>query len=201
MTIAPPASTSPNWYCVRAQVKREHIAAANLHDRVSIEVFSPRIKGTYNTRRGLSLNATEALFPGYLFARFTYPDQFRHVMSTCGVTGIVAFGGRPPAVADTIIDHIRREVTQAERTPAAPTLEEGSWVRILSGCFAHIEGRILNFDPRTERVRLLLSLLGNEVQVSVAASRVAFLSSVQPLYPSGLVAARGNLSVPTRCAI
>jgi transcriptional antiterminator RfaH len=190
-----------NWYCVRSQVKREHIAATNLRERVGVEVFAPRLKGTYNTRRGLTMNATEALFPGYLFARFTYPDQVRHVISTCGVVGVVAFGGQPPAIADTLIEHIRREVAQAERMPSAPILEEGSWVRILSGCFQHIEGRILHFDPRTERVRLLLTLLGSEVQVSVAAGRVALLDDVQPLYPSGLRAPVGDKRLTVSCAL
>ena len=169
-----------SWYCLRSQAKREHVAAVNLRERVSVEVFAPRVRGIQNTRRGLQVNATEALFPGYLFARFSYPEQVRHVLSTCGVTGIVAFGSRPPAVADDVIEYLRREMAHADQAATAPVLEEGAWVRILSGCFQYIEGRVLHFDPRTERVRLLLTLLGNEVQVSVPAERVALLSEVRP---------------------
>jgi transcriptional antiterminator RfaH len=187
MQLTTPVAVPPSWYCVRAQAKREHVAARNLRERVEIEVFAPRIQGTYNTRRGLTLNSTEALFPGYLFARFAYPDQVRHVMSTCGVTGIVAFGAQPPAIADPVIEYLRREVALAEQSPTAPVLAEGSWVRILSGCFQYIEGRVLHFDPRTDRVRLLLTLLGSEVQVSVSAERIALLSEARPLYPSSLL--------------
>lgn len=179
---------NPTWYCLRAQARREHIAATNLRERVAVEVFAPRVQRILNTRHGLAMNTTEALFPGYIFARFIYRDQARHVISTCGVTGIVSFGGKPPAVADRVIEYLRGEVSQPAST-AAPVLEEGCWVRILSGCFRYIEGRVLHFDPRTERIRLLLELLGSEVQVTVPAARVALISESRPLYPSGLVAA------------
>lgn len=193
--------TEPNWFCLRAQAKREHVAATNLRERVAVEVFAPRIRRILNTRHGLAMNATEALFPGYLFARFSYRDQMRHVISTCGVTGIVAFGGLPPAIADRVIDYLRTEVSEADRSSAAPLLEEGSWVRILSGCFQYIEGRVLQFDPRTERVRLLLALLGSEVQVTLAAERVALLSESHPQYPAGLRATPMEAGFRERCAV
>jgi transcriptional antiterminator RfaH len=180
--------SAPNWFCLRAQARREHIAATNLRERVAVEVFAPRIRRMLNTRHGVIMNSTEALFPGYLFARFTYRDQMRHVISTCGVTGIVAFGGQCPAVADRVIDYLRAEVSLAERVTAAPVLPEGSWVRILSGCFQYIEGRVLRFDPHHQRIQLLMVLLGGEVQVTVATEQVALLTPPRPLYPSGLLA-------------
>lgn len=191
MSTAAIAIGPVNWFCLRSEPKREHVAAANLRDRVTVEVFAPRIRSARTTRRGMATTLTEALFPGYLFARFAYPDQVRHVVSTTGVTGIVSFGGRPPAVADDVIHYLQREVAHADQVPAAPVFEEGTWVRILSGCFQYIEGRVLHFDPRSDRVRLLLTLLGSEVQVSVAARRVAVASPMPAAYPSGLMAHAG----------
>ncbi len=199
MLTVQPTAGSPRWFCLRSQAKREHLAAANLGDRVQVEVFAPRIRTVHNSRHGLQLNATEALFPGYLFARFAYPDQVRHVLSTNGVTGIVAFGGQPPPIADHVIDCLRDEVVQAGRSPIAPVFEEGAWVRILSGCFRFLEGRVVQFDPRTERVRLLLTLLGSEVQVSLTANRVALLENVRPAYPSGLALGRAAAPDRARC--
>lgn len=196
------SSSSPlTWFCLRSQAKREHVAAANLRDRVAIEVFAPRIRSLHSTRRGLTVNGTEALFPGYLFARFAYPDQVRHVMSTNGVTGVVAFGGQPPPIADKIIECLRHEVAQAEHSPISPVLEEGSWVRILSGCFQYLEGKVLHFDPHTERVRLLLTLLGSEVQVSLSAGRVTLLEESRTNYPPGLLTQHAELEFRERCAV
>ena len=100
-----------------------------------------------------------------------------------------------------MIEYLRRETAQAEQMPAAPVLAEGAWVKILSGCFQYIEGRVLHFDPRTERIRLLLTLLGSEVQVSVAADRVALLTDAPPNYPSGLLAERPSESLRLRHAV
>ncbi len=198
VTLIPPCL---NWYCLRSQVKREYVAAANLRERVDIEVFSPRIRRILNTRRGLHMQTTEALFPGYLFARFAYGEKMRHVISTFGVISIVAFGGQSPPVADRVIEYLREEVASAEQTSSTPILEEGSWVRILSGCFQYIEGKVLQFDPRTERVRLLLSMLGNEVKVTVSSDRVALLTDSRPLYPPALMVATAEDGFRGRSAV
>ncbi len=199
-----PATTGPaplSWFCLRSEAKREHVAAANLTTRVSVEVFAPRIRAAHTTRLGASATTTEALFPGYLFARFAYPHQVRHVVSTTGVSGIVTFGGRPPVVADEVIEHLRREVCLAQGARVAPVLEEGTWVRILSGCFQYIEGRVVHFDPRSDRVRLLLALLGSEVQVSVPSRHVAPTAPARTCYPSGLMAQTAVCAVSERRAV
>jgi transcriptional antiterminator RfaH len=201
MTTTTTGSEPINWFCLRSEPKREHIAAANLRDRVSVDVFAPRIRGSHTNRRGVTANMTEALFPGYLFARFSYASQFRHVVSTTGVCGIVSFGGRPPAIADSIIDHLRQEVSVAERVPMAPVLEQGAWVKILAGCFQYIEGRVLHFDPRSDRVRLLLALLGSEVQVSVPSRHVALTTPVRTSYPPGLMACGASSATSERRAV
>lgn len=198
MIDTPTRNESLQWFCLRAEAKREHVAAANLRDRVLVDVFAPRIRGRRITRGGAQVTATEPLFPGYLFARFSYLYQLRHVVSTTGVCGIVSFGGQPPPVADRIIDQLRREVYAAAETPITPVLEAGAWVRIVTGCFQFLEGKILTFDPRTDRVRLLLALLGGEVQVSLPSRHVAPLDAVRPQYPTGLRLAAANAAAIAR---
>jgi transcriptional antiterminator RfaH len=177
-----------SWFCLRSQPKREQAAAANLRQRVAIDVFAPRIRYQGTTKRGLAGFATESLFPGYLFARFAYPRQLRHVVSTNGVSGIVQFGGRAPKIDDTVIEFLRSQVGESEQASPAPVFAEGSWVKILSGCFRHSEGRILDFDARSERVRVLLELLGREVQVSLSVRSVGSALSPKAQYPAGLMA-------------
>lgn len=186
MTASETASR-PRWYCVRTQPRREHIAAANLRERVGIEVFAPRIHVRRSTRTGLVCALAEALFPGYLFARFEYPQQLRHVISTSGVTGIVSFGAQPPTVADGVIEFLRAQVRLTDRA-AEPVFSEGAWVRIVGGCFRNVEGRVLSFDDRTERVRVLLTLLGRDVQVSVLAQQLVALPQEQGAVPPELAA-------------
>jgi len=188
MTTADNAIGDASWFCLRSQPKREQVAAVNLRDRVDVEAFAPRIRVQHTNRHGLVGMTTESLFPGYLFARFAYPQQLRHVVSTSGVSGIVQFGGRAPRVDGGVIDFLKSQVVESDQASPAPVFAEGSWVKILTGCFRHSEGRVLGFDARSERVRVLLELLGREVQVSLSTRSIGSVLGPRAQYPSGLVA-------------
>lgn len=161
------------WFCLRGAGRREHLAALNLARRADVEAFAPRIRVRRESRSGGVVTATEALFPGYLFARFRYPEQVRHVMSTQDVLGLVSFGGPPPRLDDTTIAHLRQ---QAEPAPASaalsPVFEEGDWVRVAGGCFRGTEGRVREFEAGHDRVCVLLSLLGHDVEISLPADQL-----------------------------
>jgi transcriptional antiterminator RfaH len=174
------------WYCVRVMARREHIAALNLTQRTGVPVFSPRIKVQKKSPRPEPCFSTEALFPGYVFARFNYPQDARYVASTPGVLGLVSFGGNPPAIADSVIDQLSAEVKREALAPAVPLFEEGAWVRIIAGCFQGSEGRVLQVSATSTRISVLLNLLGQEIQVSMPGSQLAGTDGSCGKFPAGL---------------
>jgi transcriptional antiterminator RfaH len=150
------------WFCLRAEGRREHLAGLNLTRRNEVEAFAPRIRVRREGRVGGVHTTTEALFPGYLFARFNYPEQVRRVVSTTGVLGLVAFGGPPPRLDDA----------STAAPPISPVFEEGDWVRVAAGCFRGTEGKVRQSTTGRDRVRVLLSLLGHEVEISLPADQL-----------------------------
>lgn len=160
------------WFCLRAEGRREHLAAINLSKRARVEAFAPRIRVRREKKQGGVGTRTEALFPGYLFARFNYADQARFVTSTDGVLGLVSFGGRAPQVSENTIEYLRRHTEQSVPETASPIFEEGDWVRVAAGCFRGTEGKVREFDLRRERVCVLLHLLGHDVEISLPAGQV-----------------------------
>jgi transcriptional antiterminator RfaH len=174
------------WYCVRVMARREHIAALNLTQRTGLSVFSPRIKVQKKSSHPEPKFSTEALFPGYVFARFNYPMDARYVASTPGVLGVVSFGGTPPSVADGVIDQLSAEVLRGASAPAVPLFEEGAWVRIIAGCFQGSEGRVLQVSPTSTRISVLLNLLGQEIQVSMPGTQLAGTDGSRGNFPAGL---------------
>jgi transcriptional antiterminator RfaH len=207
MTFARPASAvSPGsvlrplldacglgWFCLRSQGRREHVAALNLARRADVEAFAPRIRVRRESRAGGVATTTEALFPGYLFARFAYPEQVRHVISTTGVLGLVTFGGPPPRMDDVTIEHLRRHAAPALNAPLSPVFEAGDWVRVAAGCFRGTEGRVRELDAAHDRVCVLLSLLGHEVEISMPADQLLARADMDKnvpdaLRPSGAIA-------------
>ena len=174
------------WFCLRSEGRREHLAALNLARRNEVEAFAPRIRLRRESRAGGVHNVTEALFPGYLFARFRYPEQVRRVVSTTGVLGLVAFGGPPPRLDDGTISQLRQHASSAIAAPISPVFEEGDWVRVAAGCFRGTEGRVRQPAAGGDRVCVLLSLLGHDVEISLPADQLINRAAVPTLVPAAL---------------
>ena len=105
--------TSQKWFCLRAKPKCEHLAAAGLRRLDGVEVFCPRIRFRRATTRG-RVWFNEALFPGYLFARFDQGLLLRAVRYAHGVSGLVQFGARYAEVPSETLDALRdRDVLQS----------------------------------------------------------------------------------------
>ena len=181
-----PPLPHPAWYCLRAEGRREHLAAANLARFVQVDAFAPRIRLGKVCRSGEILYRTEALFPGYLFCCFAYPHQLRHVLSAQGVVGIVAFGAPPPQVEPAIISHLRLHTELVPVAPLSPVFSEGDWVRVATGIFRGAEGQVERMDLARQRVSVLLYLLGQEVKTSLPAAALLQRSELASLIPAAL---------------
>jgi transcriptional antiterminator RfaH len=168
---------APAWVCLRSQPKHEHIAATHLRRMVDgIEVFCPRLRIRRRTRRGATW-FVEALFPGYLFARFEMERSMLHVKSVPGVKAIVRFGTRFPAIPVGIIEDLRTHFDDREIREVADDLAPGQEVTIAGGPLHGLSGAVLNVRSGTERVQVLLEMLGRFTPVEV--SREQILSGTQ----------------------
>jgi transcriptional antiterminator RfaH len=164
------------WFCVRSQLKHEHIAAANLRLLPSTEVFSPRIRFKRPTRRG-PVWVTESLFPNYLFARFDWRSSLRLIHHTGGVAGIVHFGSRWPTIPESTIDDLRAAIGEDQLRIVDDSLDVGQEVRISGGAFDGLEGVITRLVPARQRVSVLLDFLGRQTAVEVRADHLVKLNS------------------------
>jgi transcriptional antiterminator RfaH len=154
------------WFCLKAQTKREHIAADHVRQIPGASVFLPRIRLKRKTVRGPAW-FTEALFPGYLFARFEFTTQFRQVQSANGVRGIVHFGDRWPAVPDDAIYELQRAFPDGSITTVENPLTEGEQVEVAAGAFRGLKAVICRVMPARERVLILLDFLGRQTTAEV----------------------------------
>lgn len=155
---------SPQWFCVRTQTKREHIAAKHLREIGDVEVFCPRIKYRKATRRG-KIWWLEPLFPGYILAKFDLHEMERAVTFCQGVRGLVRFGSEIPHVPETFVTSLIEQVHQQsqddkELITITPTLAIGDEVEIANGPFQGMRGTVQAVKPATERVKILLEFLG-----------------------------------------
>jgi transcriptional antiterminator RfaH len=166
---------SPLWFCLKAQPKREHLAAIGLRRQLSVPCYSPRIRFRKMTRRG-AVWFVEAMFPGYLFAHFKYNDQHRRVGHSPGIQGIVQFGDDLATVDSTFITSLQQTSDEAEIVTIDPEIKVGQEVRITTGPFQGLEALVTRLMPAKERIRVLLSFLGRPVETEIALPQVLSLA-------------------------
>jgi transcriptional antiterminator RfaH len=164
-------NAKPAWYCLRSQPKHEHIAAAHLRILEGVTVFCPRIRFRKVTRQG-SVWATEATFPGYLFAHFHLEEMHRQVRYAHGVSGIVRFADRYPTIDEGALELLRTHTGDSEVKELSYKLSQGDDVRIIEGAFAGLEAVVVQVLPTKERVKILMDFLGRKIEAEVEHTSV-----------------------------
>lgn len=157
--------TSLEWYCLRTQTKREHIAAKILATIDQVESFCPRISLVKKTKTG-KRRFVEAMFPGYIFAKFSYLEKYRHVIHSQGVSRLVEMGDRK-IVPAYIVEDLKAELPD-EAIFSAPdmSIEPGAKIEFVSGTLKGLKGEVLARLPSSERVQILLEFLGRQITVA-----------------------------------
>ena len=159
------------WYCVKARPRQERAAKAALVNEAGLEVFCPMLRFE-RARKSGRVRVVEAMFPGYLFARFCYDEKYRLVSTSNGVSGIVSFGGIPAVVPEAIINELRASVADGETVEILTSFAVGEEVQVVEGPFQGLRAIVTGVMPARARVTVLLELLGMEREVEVAEKAV-----------------------------
>jgi transcriptional antiterminator RfaH len=115
---------------------------------------------------------TEALFPNYLFARFDLGAAGQQVERVPGVIEVVRFGPHCPAIPEPVIEDLRRHLGVDQVHVLQDQFVPGDSVQIESGPFEGLGGVVTRVMPASERVRVLLELLGRQTSVELPTSVV-----------------------------
>src|SRR5215475_7266354 len=164
-------ANDPVWFCMRAEPKREHLAATALRRRFGIECLSPRLRFRKLTRRG-PVWFVEAMFPGYLFAKFLYSTQHRAVESSHGIRGIVRFGDRLATLPEHTVMALQSKAGAEEVITVDSSPKIGEPVHIVEGPFQGLEVVVTQVLPAKERIRVLLEFLGRPLEMEIPTTKV-----------------------------
>src|SRR6185437_10881794 len=161
------------WYVVQSHPNAESKAVAHLN-RQGFETYLPRyLKRRRHARRVEIVPAP--LFPRYLFVRIDMETQrWRSIFSTVGVSRLVCNGDSPTPVNGRVVDALlaRHDAGGFVHLDHRPTFRPGDKVRVLDGVFADCLGLYEGFKD-SDRVAILLDLLGRKVRVMVDVDSVA----------------------------
>lgn len=156
------------WYALKTSPKKEHLAGQHIQRFEDTEVFSPRLRYTKKTRRG-PVKFVEALFPGYVFVHTDLRSNFRRLMATAGITGLVRYGENVPRIPEAFITDLRASLENDVREEPPVILKPGQAVMVVEGPFKDWGAVVKGLVPGKERVAILLEFLGRSLELKVAA--------------------------------
>jgi transcription elongation factor/antiterminator RfaH len=162
---SPGLRDSERWYVVHTRPHCEFRAEAHLSVQ-RFRTFLPRYAKTVRHARKLR-SVVAPFFPRYLFIALDLQrDRWRSISGTFGVSALVMAGQSPLPVPPGVVESLAASCGEHSHLHLGNTLAVGDCVRVLDGPFADLVGRLVRMDG-SERVQVLLSLLGGEVPVSM----------------------------------
>ncbi len=161
------------WFVVQTQPNAENKAVAHLA-RQGFATYLPRyLKRRRHARKVEVVSAP--LFPRYLFVGIDLAEQrWRSIFSTIGVSRLVCNGDMPTPIAEEVLESlkVREDASGFVRLDRRTSFRAGDQVRVLDGAFADCLGLYEGMRD-SDRVSILLDLLGRKVRVTVDMESVA----------------------------
>ncbi len=167
------------WFALQIAPRKENKVALLLQRELALEVFAPRIRFR-RMRAGQPLWTTEALFPGYLFARFEYLERRRQINALPGVISVVHFGEGAAEVGEGMIAELRALVSDRETIEVTADPQPGSDVIIAAGPMRGLRVLVTRVMPARQRIAILLEMLGSHREIEIETARVLPANPRQP---------------------
>ena len=144
------------WYVLKSKPREEQLCQREI-ERRGIETLCPMTREfRYRRRR----QEVVPLFPGYVFVRFAFPEDYDHVRWAKGVNNLVRFGiNDPPALEESTIRFFLERMDEEGIIDITPDLEPGQKVRFLSEPLRDMVGTITRCETAKGRVQVLMDLL------------------------------------------
>jgi transcription antitermination factor NusG len=159
------------WFAVHTQPMREVTARDQLEAQVYRTFLPTRLKTVSHARKLRTIVAP--FFPRYLFVVIDLKWQrWRSVNGTIGVASLVMQGDRPQPVPHGVVETLIASSDESGLMHFGQNLKVGDPVRLTAGPFAEQLG-VLDRIEDSDRVRVLLEIMGTQVPVRVGRDCVA----------------------------
>jgi len=167
------------WYAIQTKPNKESSVRATL-DQEGFEVYCPRIRRPIRgSERGAWKEA--ALFPGYLFARFDFVQDYARLRWKPGLVRVVMSGATPLLISEATLASVRQMEKEGARHLFRPVRwKPGARVRVIGGPFTGFEGRVAMTLRGGDRVRILLELFRRQAALECDPELI------QPLVSAGV---------------
>ncbi len=168
------AENGTHWFVVHTYSGYEERVKKNLEQRIRsmdsgrevLEVVIPT-EDEIEVRDGQRRTVTKKILPGYVLVKMKLSDQsWGVVRNTPGVTGFVGSGGKPTPLQEEEVNRILKQMA-AEVPRVKVGFRKGQSVRVTDGPFIDFVGVVDEINPGKGKIKVFLSLFGQETAVEL----------------------------------
>lgn len=170
------------WYVVNTYSGHENKVKEKLEMRtvsMGMEDYIFRVivpeEKVIEEKNGVKKEKIKKLFPGYILVEMIMTDEAWFVVrNTPGVTGFIGSSGKgakPFPLQPYEVDKILNDMGMS-RLEVNTDLKEGTLVKVISGPFSGMKGKVDSVDKDNNKLIVLLDLFGQETSVEVEFSQI-----------------------------
>jgi len=156
---------SERWYVIQYLARQERLAILNLEAQ-NFRIFFPQMMKTVRHARKIHEKRV-AVFPGYFFVALDLDkDRWRSINGTYGVAHLIMSQTRPIPTPQGLVEDLIGELDADGNLHLDRDLVAGQRVRVNTGPFASVLGKIASLDDKG-RARVLLDIMCGAVVATV----------------------------------
>jgi transcription termination/antitermination protein NusG len=168
------ADNDKKWYVIHTYSGHEERVKKNLEQRVKfidtgtdiLQVVIPT-EEEIEVKAGRRRTVTRKILPGYVLVQMKMDENtWSVVRNTPGVTGFVGSGNTPTPLQEKEVGEILKQMsTEAPKVKVG--FRKGQSVRVTDGPFIDFVGVVDEINTEKGKVKVLLSLFGQETPVEL----------------------------------
>ena len=166
------------WYVVNTYAGHEARVRDNLEKRIETMGIQDSLfrilvaeESEIEIKNGKQVEKMHNLFPGYVFVEMKMTDDAWYVVrNTPGVTGFIGSSGggaKPFPVSPDEMESILRRMGQSDKKVVVD-FKVGDTVRILTGPFSGMEGKVSGMNDQAQVANILTVLFGRETPTDIS---------------------------------
>jgi transcriptional antiterminator RfaH len=159
-----------NWYVIQTKPKKEEEAKSYLSTK-GVEVFNPLMEN-FLLRNGRMNKELKPLFPGYIFGKFDLDQNYPLVRWAKGVKKVLGFGEYPTPISEEVVEIIRERTDAHGIVRLKYRYQANDVIRIKTGPLRDLLGVFDRWISDSERVRILLNLMGYQPVIEIHYSMI-----------------------------
>jgi len=168
------AENDKKWYVIHTYSGHEERVKKNLEQRVKfmdsgseiMQVVIPT-EDEIEVRGGRRRTVTRKILPGYVLVQMKMNESsWGVVRNTPGVTGFVGSGNTPTPLQEKEVGEILKQMS-AEAPKVKVGFRKGQSIRVTDGPFIDFVGVVDEINTEKGKVKVLLSLFGQETPVEL----------------------------------